>query len=234
MNCNSSPSTFNRCSETISSSCVIYQGESIDCLDICRGQTITEVENAILEQLCILTGLTDLSTLTIPQCLISAFSTKDKNILNSIQILLDQVCTNTGDIISLQTGLDNLNPLVSVDFKCCSTNPCVTNGTIRLNVALENLISCLCTQADTINSLQSQIASYQTQINSLTSQYQNLTNAIFGVGGIGGIQRQLNQFCVVVTGSTSSTDTNGLVGRVDCIKNGVAAASSFPINVNGC
>ena len=234
MNCNNSNSTFNRCGETLTSDCVIWRGVAVECLDLCPGDSITKVQQAILDQLCILTGLTDLSTLTIPQCLIAAYGSKDKNLLNSIQILLTAVCQNTADIDALETNLDSLNPLVSVDFKCCSTNPCVTNGTVRLNVALENILSCLCTQNDVIASLQSQMASYQTQINSLTSQYQNLANAIFGVAGVGGIQRQLNDFATVVTGSTSSTSTGGLVGRVDCIKNGVAAASSFPINVNAC
>lgn len=234
MNCINSNSTFSRCSSTLSSECVIYQGNPVQCLSICTGDTITQVEQAILDQLCVLTGLIDLNDLIIPACLISAFSTKDKNLFNSIQILLDSVCQNTTDIDTLEANLDTLDPLVDVDFRCCSNNPCVTTGVVRLSVALENILSCLCTQADLVASLQAQLASYQTQINSLTTQYQNLTNAIYGVAGVGGIQRQLNDFCVVVTGSTSSTDTNGLVGRVDCIKNGVASASSFPINVNAC
>lgn len=212
-------SKYNRCGELLNSDCIIYQGCDIPCLGVLQGDCLTSVQVKIIEQLCVVTGLTDLSTLIIPDCLKMAFGTKDVNILNSIQILLNQVCDNTTNISTINGQLDSLNPLVTVDFACCSTNPCVTNGTVRLSVALENLISCLCIQNSKITDLENQLLGYQTQINSLISQYNNLNSSVTSLA------TQFN------TLATSNTD---LINSVNCIKTTITAASSFPINISVC
>jgi hypothetical protein len=211
MNCVTTPTTFNRCDPKISSDCVIWGYPPIPCLGICTNDSLTEMQYKFAENLCKVIGLTDLSSVTIPDCLVQAWGTQDKTILNLINILLENTCDNTNSINTINSTIQNLDPLVTVDYKCCSTNPCVTTGTVRLSVALENIISCICTQNSVIQQLQSDIASYQTQINSLNSLYTNLQSSLVS------LTNSFNSFALLVAGSSNPASTGGLVGRINCI-----------------
>lgn len=208
-----SPSTFNRCEPVIGSDCVIYSGSSIPCITfpVCQSPTVTDVVGAIGTQVCTLTALTNVSTLVIPPCFTASYGVNPPNIFNSLQILLNQVCLNEQNISTITTELTNLNPLVTLDYGCCSTNPCVTTGTVTLTTALQNILSCVCTQTSAISTLQGQIQTLTSQYNNLNTQYTSIQNTLISV------QNQLNAFCVLVAGSSIPTDTNGLIGKVQCI-----------------
>lgn len=83
-------STSSTCTSTISSNCVIWQGPKIECLDLCRGDNITEVVYKFALSYCELLDQLDVTTydlgcLDAPDCEIT-------NIHDLIQALIDKIC----------------------------------------------------------------------------------------------------------------------------------------------
>lgn len=84
------------CSNT-SSSCIIWQGPNITCINLCDGDSINEVIGKIGEKLCALpsqcadAGDIDVSGLTFG-CLVDEGQSDPTNILGVIQLLINEVC----------------------------------------------------------------------------------------------------------------------------------------------
>ena len=156
MGCETANYLYTRCPEVVSTNCITYQGESIDCLGVCKGMTLTKLEDIVVNKICNLATLTDATTITVPACIIAAWNAgqEDKTILNLLQFALDQICVLQAEITVLQTPVE---PKVTLDYACCSTNSCVTTGKVTLSVALQNIINCIC-------GLNTKIESFQTSI----------------------------------------------------------------------
>lgn len=156
MGCETANYLYTRCPEVVSTNCVTYQGADIPCLGICKGSNLSVVEMAIANRLCELSDLTDATIITVPACIIAAWNAgqEDKTILNLLQFALDQICVLQAEITVLQTPVE---PEVTLDYACCSTNSCVTTGKVTLSVALQNIINCIC-------GLNTKIESFQTSI----------------------------------------------------------------------
>jgi hypothetical protein len=118
-------SLSNFCVEPVSSNCVLYKGDPVPALGICTGDTITEVEKAIIDKLLLMlegTGIT-LPNVTLENCpyLNVLFANKDKTISNLIQLLVDSEC-------NLKTLIDQINAKINqtgnnflFDLKCIPT-----------------------------------------------------------------------------------------------------------------
>ena len=74
----------------ISSNCVIWQGPSIPCINLCTGDTITDVVYALAIQLCNVVDAVNISTLDL-SCLEITTGTPS-NINQLLQILIDKIC----------------------------------------------------------------------------------------------------------------------------------------------
>lgn len=77
----------------VSSNCVIWEGEDIPCIDLCKGDSISEVTYKLAEEICSIKGLLDLSDLDL-SCLVEGESSK--LIGNVLQLLITKVCTIEG------------------------------------------------------------------------------------------------------------------------------------------
>lgn len=116
---------INNCpGETLSSNCIVWQGSDIACLNIVKGQSITELENAVATKVCTLLTNVDLSTVTLCDELIALMADKDKTIANLFQTLIDYSCT-LKELIDSFTGNSENNPL-TLDYKCLDVqlDPC--------------------------------------------------------------------------------------------------------------
>lgn len=173
-NCSTCSNKLDKCPDVIASGCVKYTGPSIPCLDVCTGDSLSEVEHSIVTKLCEVVGLTDMSKIVIPTCLIEAWGTRDKDILNLIQVLLNYACSLQGQIDDINTELKTFDPLITVDFKCCSDD-CITSGTLKLSKVLEDIISCICKTKADLASLTSTVAIQATYITSLQTNVSHLT-----------------------------------------------------------
>ena len=185
----------NYCPSPTTSDCVSFQGASVSSLGICTGMSMTSLEAIIIANIQSLLTTVDVSSIIIPACLTSLWGTNQPTIYNFINTLVQESCVLQSEIDVINTTLLTFNPLVTVDYACCSTNPCITTGTVTLTTALQNIISCVCTTNSTISSLQgqitilnSQIASLNTttanqlaQINTLTTNYNSLLTLVQGL-----------------------------------------------------
>lgn len=74
----------------ISSNCIIWQGPDIECLKLCKGDTVSEVVYKLATELCdIMTTLKitsyDLTCLNLGSC-------EPKDFQELIQLLIDKIC----------------------------------------------------------------------------------------------------------------------------------------------
>jgi len=210
-----SPATFERCDPKQSTDCVVWVGDEIPCLGVCKYDTLTELQTKVAQKVCDLIKATDATSLTIPTCFAVAFASRDKTVLNFLQTLLDTACTQASQIADLQDQLENIDPFVTLDYKCCSGNPCVNDATVHVSEAIQNVINCLCTQSNRITDLQNEIATLDTEVSNISSRFDNFINNQFPV-----ILDQLN-----TTGNVATSALN----KANCIINSLDN-QSIPIS----
>lgn len=76
----------------VSSSCVIWQGPDIPCIELCKGDSITDVVYELAMKLCEITsGVIDLSTLDF-KCLVPTGISEPTTIIQALQLLIDKQC----------------------------------------------------------------------------------------------------------------------------------------------
>ena len=162
-----------------------WQGNDIACIGVCKGMRLTTVQTKMANAICDLLTATSLTDLVIPSCFTTAFDTSNPILVDFLNLLLSTACTQQGQITDLTNSLDTVNPFVTVDYKCCSENDCVTTGTVRLNVALENIIQCICdlkTLVGVLPSNQTSVVGYiqavQGNLGVLTGVVNSYTNSI--------------------------------------------------------
>ena len=147
---------------------VLYVGKDVSCIDVCHNSRLTTVQEKILDSICSLLGITDVTSINIPTCLQSAWGTNDETILNFLQFLLDQHC-------DLKTYTDNLpttaDPFVTLTYCCCDEGQgCNTQVTLSLSQHIQKVLNCLC--------------ELKTEVSTLQSDFNTLNNQINGAGGL--------------------------------------------------
>jgi hypothetical protein len=156
--CNTCGNSYDRCPDVLSGRCVSYQGAPIPCLKLCTGDSISYIQEQVALKLCELVGLTDMSGIIIPPCLVNAWGTNDYTILNLIQTLLNNSCALQGQIDAIDTALLTFDPMITVEWKCCSTAPCVISPSIKVSEAIQSIIDCICLLKADVTSLTSRVA----------------------------------------------------------------------------
>ena len=210
MGCETANYLYTRCPEVVSTNCITYQGESIDCLGICKGMTLTKLEDIVVNKICDLATLTNMSVINFThKCpwIATAWNNAhpeinpnvDNTILNILNFILDELCVLQAEITVLQTPVE---PKVTLDYACCSTNSCVTTGKETLSVALQNIINCICEIKSEVSTLKSTVKSLQKEVIVLNAQINDPTN------GIGALKNQL---------ATQQIDISTLQSTVACI-----------------
>lgn len=163
----SSSATTNGC-DNISSNCVIWQGPDIACIDLCNGDTISEVTKKIGDKVCQiitdgvsanpnLTGL-DLSCLNIQ-------GTTPTTLVPVLQAMVNQICLNASS-----SGGGGTTPLPMMVLPAClryndaSGNP-VTE--LRLDAFATLIANQVCTNLASINTINTTLTSFNTRIDVL-------------------------------------------------------------------
>lgn len=175
MSCETANYLYNRCPETVSTNCISYQGEPIPCLGICKGMNLTVLETTVINKICDLATLTNMSAINfLKKCdwiknawysahPLTAQSEADKTILNILDFILDELCV-------LNTKVDDLpNPLdETYTYTYCAVcnTDCNPNVPLTIPGHIQKIIDCLCI-------LNTKIDSYQTSINNANITAQN-------------------------------------------------------------
>jgi len=150
----------------ISSNCVIWQGPDIECIKLCKGDTISDVVYKLATELCAIMDQLDISNYDL-SCLNLGTATP-VDIQGLIQLLVNKICTLSG--IDPTTPSSGGNQDIQVPIAECFyyTNPfgdLVTTMTIQEYVtAIGNTI---CNMVQQLGLDQSVIATHTTQITEL-------------------------------------------------------------------
>lgn len=139
------------CAQVFSTDCGIWQGPSVPILGICCGDTITEVETAIITKLLEVldgTGI-DLSMVNLNNALYlkTLLGAKDKNLLNLIQLLVDSDTNLRKLIDELNAKISVTGPAFTFDLKCLVDECCPP--TLTRDEILQLAVNKIC-QIDTI------------------------------------------------------------------------------------
>lgn len=89
----------------VSSNCVIWQGPSLSCINLCNGDTVSDVVYKLAVELCDLQAHLDLSDLDL-SCVVQACQTCPEPV-KTLSAVLDLIITKTCDIEQLITDLQN-------------------------------------------------------------------------------------------------------------------------------
>ena len=147
----------------ISSNCVVWQGPDIPCIELCTGDTISDVVHAMATELC-----TILDTLEVSNYDLTCFNLQacgPENFKDLIQFLIEQICSKEG------IGLTKETPacpdcVVSV-AECFVTGNQTTMQLVDYVQLIGERICSIITELDLIN----------TQITDILIRLTNLENA---------------------------------------------------------
>ena len=159
----------NRPCSPVSSNCVVWQGPTLNCINLCTGDTISDVMAKMAEELCTLLDQTNVDNYDLTCLGVTSCGPKDFQAL--IQLLIDKICE-----------LNNINPDGTKDEPACpdcvvSVAPCFIVGTqttmqlVDYVQAIANKICALITEIASINNTIEQI---EISIIDLQDQIDNL------------------------------------------------------------
>ena len=145
----------NRPCSPISSNCVIWQGPTLDCINLCTGDTISDVVAKMAKELCTLLDQTNVNNYDLTCLGVTSCGPKDFQAL--IQLLIDKICE-----------LSNINPDGTKDEPACpdcvvSVASCLREqdsnlpATMQLLDYVQFLANKICSIIDIIADLQVQI-----------------------------------------------------------------------------
>ena len=163
-----SSGTTNGC-DNISSNCVVWQGPDITCINLCSGDTISEVTAKIATKVCdlitngvisnpSLTGL-DLTCLNIP-------GTTPTDIVPVLQAMVVEICSNTSACSTRPSSstLPIMTLPACLQYNDANGNP-VTE--LRLDLFAELIAQQVCTNLSSINLINSTVTNYSNRLDVL-------------------------------------------------------------------
>lgn len=154
------------CIETVTS-CSIWDGPTMACLDICPGDELNDVIFAIATKICAAVGADDFSTLSL-QCLVDKLNATiptEKSLINILQLIIDNECKLADMIADLEELIVDPNAELPLDMKCLEVLDPFGNPIPVTQMSLnQTLITAICDIKDSITSLNATVIDLQTQI----------------------------------------------------------------------
>ncbi len=218
MGCETANYLYTRCPEVVSTNCITYQGKSIDCLGICKGMTLTKLEDIVVNKICDLATLTNMSVIDFThKCpwIATAWNNAhpgnhpnvDNTILNILNFILDELCVLNSKVDDLPNPLTVEFPL---NYSCCGI-PCGGETVFNIPTHLKNIIDCICEVKSEITDLKNTINTLKSEILVLEDQINNPLN------GIGALQTQLvTQQISIATLQSTVACIISQVGTITC------------------
>jgi hypothetical protein len=158
----------NRPCSPISSNCVVWQGPSLGCINLCTGDTISDVVAKLAEELCTLIAQTNVTDYDLTCLGITSCGPKDFQAL--IQLLIDKICELEG------VSPNNGNEKTTSGCPDCvvTVAPCFRVGNAT-NMQLVDYVQMI---AQRVCAILDDIANINTQITNLDNRVTVLENAV--------------------------------------------------------
>lgn len=170
----------------ISSTCIIWQGQSIPCIDLCKGDSINDVTYKLATELCDLLDQTNLSNYDL-SCFNPVCPTLN-NFNELIQFIINKLCECCGTSTNPTTNTGCPDDCI-VDIASCFyytdqfgdtiTQMTLVNYAKAIGVKVCDLASQIAIINSTLTNLQSQINSVQTNIDNTNNRISDSGSSIF-------------------------------------------------------
>ena len=154
----------------VSSNCVLWQGPDIPCIDLCRGDSISDVTYKVATELC---TLVDQLSLTTPGFDLSCFPPicpKPENIHDLIQFILDKLCELQNATPS-STGTASVCPDTCIIPVCSYFQQPDAFGNMITTMSLTDYATAIgnkvCEILDTLNTIKNDIIIIKDRLNTL-------------------------------------------------------------------
>lgn len=96
------------CAVTMSSSCVIWPGPDIPCINLCKGESVTKAIASLADKICnAAAGVVDISTID-PKCLVAEGDPAPTDIVVLTQLIIDKVCSMQSTEVAPEEIIINL------------------------------------------------------------------------------------------------------------------------------
>ena len=158
----------NGCAVT-TSNCVVWQGPDLCCIDLCHGDTISDVINEIAKKICKIFEMLDVQSYDLSELIDK--ECPPANFVELIQLLIDTVAkVNLG--ASVTTGTTSGCPDCDMSVAACFQQQygqimSMTDYVTAIGVKLCDQQVLIQTQNNALAQMQQQIAELQTQVNLL-------------------------------------------------------------------
>ena len=160
-----SSGTTNGC-DNISSNCVVWQGPDIACINLCSGDTISEVTAKIATKVCdlITNGVISNPSLTgLDLTCLNISGITPTTLVPVLQAMVTQICLNSNSVVS-----PTVLPIMTLP-KCLEYND--ANGNLvtqlRLDLFATLIAQQVCTNLGSINLINSTLTSYSNRLDVL-------------------------------------------------------------------
>jgi hypothetical protein len=162
--------------DPMSSNCVIWQGPDIECINLCKGDSISTVVNNLALELCALldsvnTTTFDLSCLNLQECAPDDFK-------GLIQLLIDRICALEGIEPGTGSGSTGCPDCV---VEICEFFYYPGSGGTQTTMRLEDYVRAvgeqICIQVNQINTINTTIADHESRITDNTDRIETLEGA---------------------------------------------------------
>jgi hypothetical protein len=157
----------NRPCSPISSNCVVWQGPTLDCINLCTGDTISDVVAKMATELCTLLDQTNVANYDLSCLGITACGPKDFQAL--IQLLIEKIC-ELNNLPTDSTRTEGACPDCVITVATCLRE---TDKGLPVTMQLIDYVQVL---ANKICSLIDQIGDLQEQVNNLDIRVTILEN----------------------------------------------------------
>jgi hypothetical protein len=149
----------------ISSNCVVWQGPTLDCIDLCTGDTISDVVAKLAEELCTILDQTNVSNYDLSCLGITSCGPVDFKAL--IQLLIEKICELQG-VTPTETTSSSTCPDCVVTVASCFQVDGAT--TMQLLDYVQMIANKVCALIDQIGELQTQISNLDVRVTALENK----------------------------------------------------------------
>ena len=229
----------------ISSNCVIWQGPDLPCINLCKGDTVSDVVYKVADEVCTLKDSIGLSDVDLT-CLLQVCSTTPepvKTLTNILDLLVSKVCCLNDIVDNLPPAGNNYTEPI-LNLPACLQYSDGMGGTVTQLIHHDytlRIATFLCALYTTVNTHTGQIASLQQAVYDLehpTVIVPEISSCL--LGGLETVEVVLteleSQFCdyKVALGEPSDINTaiskqcTGLTGATPALSTGTPMAVVFP------
>ena len=183
--------TTNGC-DNISSNCVIWQGPDIACIDLCSGDTISEVTKKIADKVCtiITDGVTANPSLTgLDLTCLNIQGTTPTTLVPVLQAMVVQICANSLSAKAAPSTLPMMTLPACMQYNDASGNP-VTE--LRLDAFATLIANQVCTNLSSITIINTTLTSLDSRIDILEACVLPCSGAV--------VEKQIIPTCVSTVG----------------------------------